>query len=575
MDAQTSNLLVMVVALIVVALAAGFRFNTPVPERRETRGLMDKLREPFRLAAPADDGLAPPARAATTAFKYRVHQGLYIALALLVFLFIYHVPDARQQLATIFSYFGAKQDTVRWLSESGALVLAAFVVLVLPVVPPFRWADQSIRRALYHRAAIPAQQWRECSRLKLATYRPDEEVVARVRVLAVADGFAPEDMAYQPDNPTTASLWSKAMLLMHQLGQWETDDRYKTAFAVLREGVGRTRSVDALRETYTALKPDARVCLAMLRGPAGPDLEAERERERQFRERAKQLLMRIYHLFSRVSLHAHYSERERLARFQAMGWQVPAREVPPLPDINDLVALGILLGLVLVLPLASGPLGLPGAVMVALIMYSAVLTPIVLARFCPGLRHRAAGRHTPPLAYPVVSGVVAALLGMLILSVGGNFVGPTPGCAFSGFERFANCSYPWSFLHAGMAALLAWRMTRGEGPAWFGRGWLGRIRQWFDPWDGLLCMAGMIAVFLLATEPALEQLWGETPGSTLQRSVRVGLVGLVMGGLVPTWFRGYGRGRLIERRRDPARRARFAADIDELQQLSRSSRDPV
>ena len=118
--------------------------------------------------------------------------------------------------------------------------------------------EWAIRRAFYTRACIPAQQLRESYRLKEAPFAPDEAMLKTIQDNLVHEDFVPADLAIDK-NPTTRSLWTKAALLVAHIDQWQGDDRYKTAFATLREQDGVKRSVDHLVDAYEALKPDARM----------------------------------------------------------------------------------------------------------------------------------------------------------------------------------------------------------------------------------------------------------------------------------------------------------------------------
>ena len=72
------------------------------------------------------------------------------------------------------------------------------------------------------------------NRLKHAPYHVDLSTLERVRSKLEAEGFQRRDLIYE-DSPTTGSLWTKTSVLIEHLLKWQGEDKYKTAFAVLKE----------------------------------------------------------------------------------------------------------------------------------------------------------------------------------------------------------------------------------------------------------------------------------------------------------------------------------------------------
>ena len=92
-------------------------------------------------------------------------------------------PCISDQFQQIIQFF--VQEGLPYITDAGPLVVAAFVILILPNVQPFRWPDIRIRSTLYERALIPAQQLREINRLKRTPYISHTELVDVVRKRAV------------------------------------------------------------------------------------------------------------------------------------------------------------------------------------------------------------------------------------------------------------------------------------------------------------------------------------------------------------------------------------------------------
>ena len=288
---------------MVVFLVAMARFNDPVPlaprSLANVRSWKSMVRSWFRWHTESIDPLYRPPRANTTVFKYRVYQIVYAIIALMVYWLFINQPIVLSNVQTIIlDLVKTIHDTndIPFIGESGPLVIAAFVLLVLPNVPPFKGADISIRRTLYRRASIPAQQLREMNRLLKAPYQPPAESVETVRNELIAEGFDPRDIVYNPDIPTTQSLWTKCAVLIQQIKFLEADENYTTAFAILLEPDTDLRSVESVKAHYRALMSDARACFVALRVPDADTSDEVAQRTEMFRAHCKELLESIYRL---------------------------------------------------------------------------------------------------------------------------------------------------------------------------------------------------------------------------------------------------------------------------------------
>jgi len=550
---------------LVVWMVAMSRFNKPqvfsIVASGQKFNLMTMVRNSFSRTPPKQGLLLRPPRANTTVFRYRLYQLIYALLAILIYLLLLLQPDIQNQFREIIGWF--VQKGIPDITNSGPLVMAAFVVLILPNVPPFRWADSAVRSLLYERALIPAQQLREINRLKMAAYYPPTEIVDRARELAIAESFCGEDIVYDSNHPSTQSLWCKSLLLIESIKAWEANDRYMTAFAVLREPDSERRSVDVVKEMQKNLMGDARTYFRELRDD--PDATSRRmaDRDAVFRHSCRELLNKIYAVLAGVSLHSHYSDNERATQFGLLGFQVQSESITPLPDSNDMMMLALILSTILVFPLAY-KLGLVKAVMIGAMMLSAVLSPILLARFCRGISdHNRPGR-APNVIYPILSGALATALGFIIFSVSGLFIEATSFCEYTGYERYLNCSYPWGILHATIALLLATRLTRGSYPKLAElTGWR-RYQQWGNFTDAIICAIGMFIVTVVFVTPLLESIRPDrfSESGSWMIAIRIAMVAFILGFIVPTWYRAQkadysGR----DRRTNLSNRERFKNDL--------------
>lgn len=528
-----------------------WRFNiipTAPAQSVEGVGLGGKVLKLFWPDQRATSELFFPPRANTTLFKYRLYQFTYALLGLLTYLAIWKLPALGNEFQAIIQLVDpSEQFTIP--KNVGPVVMAFVIAVLLPMVPPFSAWDAAIRWYLYERAAIPAQQLRERNRLKKSPYLVEAEDLVTVRNRLCAEGFTLEDIQYDELQPTICSLWTKASLLMEGISHWQAKDKYKTAFAILKERDGAKSSVKVLQEQYEALIGDAKVCLSLRRDASNePETAA---REAAFRQNCKALLEQIYDLLSRVSLHAHFSDRERVREMNQLGFGIKLDWGGPTPGANDLLWLGVILGLIFVLPL-SNYTGLAKAITIGTIMFTTVLTPLLLMSQFPHLAMKAQN-GIPTITFPVLSMVIAVLVGMLI-SIAYHAI--IDFDVQASWDRYTEGGYPWSYLYGLIALLVAWRMQVGTYPEQTELMGIARYRLWGSLRDAGIFGVAVAALMLLLVLPALKVPAGienYLPQLVFPVSVAMG-----MGLIVPTWYRAQTRRKKRDRRQSgAAARAKF------------------
>ena len=558
--------LVIWLGALIVLISAMVRFNNPqvlLSKPEEDKNWLDFIKHSLRLNPGEQNLLIRPARANTTLFRYRLYQCLYALLAVLIYMMLF-MPGIAEQINSIIGWF--TPDHLPNLKKAEPLVIAAFVILIFPNVPPFRWADIKIRSLLYERALIPAQQLREMHRLKMAEFIPSRSMIEYLQKIAVTDGFDASDIAYDSQIPTTQSLWTKCIILIEQIKLWEADDLYKTAFASLKEPDSEVRSVDYVKEIQQNLVADARVCFAEMRACDDEKSEELINREDIFRSNCRTLLEKTYTLLAGVSLHSHYSDRDRIIQFDKIGFQLKAGVNGPIPDSNDMLILTLIVCAFLVLPLTY-KLGFVKALMIGAIMFSAVLTPIVLAHVCPGMRNAKPDQRTPNVLYPLLSGILAAFLGFMIFLIASQFIKPSTYCNFTGYEIYTHCTYPFSFLHSGIAILLAIRISTGKYPNIKLLHGIQRYRQWGSIKDGIICAVCMFIIVVALVKPELDAIRNSTSEGWdyWGMPIRISLISFVLGFIVPTWYHAHNQPFIINRRKDPKERDRFNQTLSSIQ----------
>jgi hypothetical protein len=537
------------IGVVIVFMLGGARFNTAPPAKPSVPAgaspALDLLTEAFQFRREPALSLFPPPRAQTTFFKFELYRVAYALTGVLAYLVLYAIPGVAPQVDRFLGLFSSEKMPI--LTDAGPVFLALVVAIVFPVMPPFRAGEWAVRRVFYDRACIPAQQLREMCRLKGAQYIANPDMLKTVRDTLSQEGFLPGDLLVE-EAPTTRSLWTKAATLMAHIEQWQSDDRYKSAFATLCEVDRAKRSVDCLGEAYEALKPDARMYFKAVREQ--PDAAETAKREEAFRRNCRDLLVSIYGLLSRVSLHAHYTDHERATSMRELGFVLVPSQSGPIPDANDVVTLGVLIGAVVFFPL-SYRVTTPRAILISVEVYVAIIVPILLAARLP-LLARAQPNGTPGLAFPVLAGLIAAAVGVvahvLVLSIGRD---PHFDLVL-GWSRYATRSYPWSFLLFLIAALIAWRMQTGSYPDPESLRGLARVKQWGSPTDAGQFFIANLAFVALYIRPKVAELWHKPEfASDWMLLITPVAIATVVGFVVPTWYRAHLtaiKSRTIERR---------------------------
>jgi len=530
------------IGCLIVLLVTSYRFNlAPPPKPVLPENLPRQLGlflNWFRLKRSTSSTLFPPPRANTTLFKFWLYRAAYTVLGLIVFMAIFKFPKLADEVQKILNF--APESNIPVLKNSGPVVLAFIVAVVFPAIPPFVGADRSLRRYLFERASIPAQQLRERNLLRKAEYEIDPKVLRVVKNKLQADGFDAGDIVFEA-MPTTRSLWTKIAVLMEHISEWQGQDKYKTAFALLKERDSDVLSVDRVAETFEALKGNARECFAGKRSQvSGSEMK---KREDAFRGECKELLVAVYDLLSRVSLKSHFTESERIKCAAAIGFKIEPRPGGPVPDSNDLITLGLVLSGVCLLPL-SYRVGFGRAVMITTIIFTAVLVPILIADKLPRLPFLRNG-YTPSVAYPFVSGLTVMALTVTISSVYSSinfaefFISGADLFDFTkGWKRYIGRSYPWTALPVLYAILIASRIRTGSYPETSGLRGFRRYRAWgcfLDAGIFLICATGVMILFVM---PRLAGLW-ENPQAATDWTllIRPGLIASTLGFFVPTWYR--------------------------------------
>ena len=110
-----------------------------------------------------------PARANTTRCKFLLFRILYVAIALILFHSLLELTSVQKVFQAFLKQYFEGTDLI---GIEGPTFAAVIFITAFSYVPPFRGADESLRRILYDNANIPAQQLAEQNRLRNALFVP-------------------------------------------------------------------------------------------------------------------------------------------------------------------------------------------------------------------------------------------------------------------------------------------------------------------------------------------------------------------------------------------------------------------
>lgn len=544
----------MLIGGILVWLVAFYRFalQPAPPKRSQIPGVPQWLGSALTwlsVKGEKQSSLFPPPRANTTLVKFWLFRFIYTFIYLAIYLLILFVSGLDKEIDTFFSilikFGGTSNENVEKIGKIQFLgpVTLALVIAAAPIVPPVRWLDLWIRSLLYDKASIDAQLKFEVNRLKGdKLFHGDDEFVGNERRPAAAqqkvwerlkpDGFNHKDLKYTPGPAKAQSLWMKASLLDIHISNWERMNKYKTAFKVLTERDSKDRTVEIVHKNYEALKGNAVTCFESLRKK--PEQQATKDREAEFRRDCKALLEQMYYLLARVSLKSHYSDSERVKYMGEIGFKLKLIRGGPTPDADESIALAVFIWVFISLPLWWITEDSIKTFAVGFAMFSAVLAPIFLAHMFAGFAFRERNSSVPSVAFPIVSGAVAGVIGFAVIFI-----------VFSELsidllkEDLNNTEkYRWCIFLFVLAGLIGYRMRVGTYPS------VDELRnlRWYQASGNLrdaIIFTGSITVlvFALFGESSFDAWGGDRFVLMASRLVLPLPFAFLIGYFIPTWYR--------------------------------------
>lgn len=250
------------------------------------------------------------------------------------------------------------------------------------------------------------------------------------------------------------------------------------------------------------------------------------------------MLERLYDVLSRVSLHAHFTETQRVESFRGLGFRLGRADPFPTLDLNDILTLGLLVLLAFTPLLGREDITLRRISAWAAASLVAALIPILLARRYPRLVTSASHR-TLPLVFPMLAGLLAAAAGAVISILNEALADPTAryfGLA-AGWEKFATQIYPWKTLQFVLGFAIAALTRPRTYPDVALLTGACRYRSFGSLRDAAIVAGAMTAALALVVVPMLGRIRGKPfPADWLNYGTSM-LIGAVLGFFVPTWYR--------------------------------------
>jgi hypothetical protein len=437
-----------IIAFALVSFVSFQRFAVipPVSRARPENlpGLMGTIRNWFSVKIEPDK-LFKPARANTTRCKFLLFRVLYVAIAIFSFYSLLKLTSIQK----LFEILLSPQLSPQLLGVAGPTFAAVLFIIAFSYAPPFRGADDSLRRILYKNANIPAQQLAEQYRLKTAPFTPNADSLEAVRLRLIAEGFENDDLIYQA-TPTARSMWIKVAVLCFHVEE---------NLANVKLGTELINLANEILENFRSQKHNAKACFASLRN--APDTKQTEQLNTNLRNACYQLLDNLYELNSRITLIAHGSDLDRVKAARRTGFLIIPFSQILVPEFNDLVWFAFLLLIAMFLPLWFFKKFIE-ALGISAIVYISILTPIFLLAVKPTLvEHKKTGSYIseeiafdlPLIIFPVVS---AFLVGFLTFFIGIAVFGE--GDFFNRLNHYIHFQYPYTSIPVLYSLLTAFRI---------------------------------------------------------------------------------------------------------------------
>jgi hypothetical protein len=458
-------------------------------------------------------------RSSTTAVRYYTAAIFYCLFGLALYSMLVGFPDLlRQALAA------AGTVIPPWTQQlSSPLLVALLLTVLLPTLPVLGAVDDWIRKTFQGMASIPLEAQLLSAQLQRARFHASRETRTEVAAKLGLDGFAPDDILFEPSE-APQHLWTRIAVLVTHLEAWKSRRKFigfvldfAADFGAIEAGVRplafKARKLFELQRTLAAGGEGA-AALA----PYRADFEAQ----------ARELHAKICDFVSRGVLQCELTDGARTRELQRLGFQ--ARIARPRLTLNQLLSLFLGILAVAVISFAFMPVQPGQDIHLEHVLARAALIAAiyVVAVCCAVLPKRRWGfaRRGPRGVRPVLFYVVAALMA----AAGSRLVGLAfavyldPRTAWPTFWQ----SRPWVLMSMLTAAATAFAVDNQSS------GILTRERlRWLEGF-------GQALATLLTTWVVYWWLYSLAPPRyipTIPQLLLPMVIGFGIGVFVPTWYR--------------------------------------
>lgn len=436
----------------------------------------------------------PTCRSSTTALRYHTAAMAYAFVGLLLFWVLTASPTVAASLLK-----GTKIE-LSWLKDT--LLVALLVTVLLPELPVLRQLEAQLRGKLHQMAAIPAEVRRLTNVLKQSRWE-----VPKNQIEELQGRMGERGLPLDVERRSMCYLWTKLSSLMITLERWSAQPRVASFLFSFQEDYDRIKEGYALIERRAARLVDRDRKRAMaIADPHG---------EMTFKEDCAELLNQIYTLISRGVLRCRATERSRTEALKAAGFSFEESVFSSLTYNHYaalLLALTGVFSLVFLTYATTGPQQeLSKVVMVPVIIVTAVACAIVPKAWFKGARWD--GGMRPYAAY-IASGIAAVVLGAIVSMPFRCFMSPDP------IQHFLDNS---AWLVVTFVATVVMSFHADNRP----NTWGSRLRE---------KECGITAAALATASSVPINFIESLPGPFIVAPT-CAVVGAVLGGLVPHWYR--------------------------------------
>lgn len=482
----------------------------------------------------------PTIRTSTTAGRYYAAATVYLLVYLTTFYVFTKYPKL---LGLVMELFDINIDTSKaevGSSDTGLILVALLLSLLVPKIPVISEIDTRLRRFLHRLAAIPYEAIRLSKEIQHSRYWVPSSVRDSLVDELEEQGF--QHKTIDSHDPVIQG-WVTIISLITQLKAWD----HSHQFAIFVQE--RSGQFERIKEHYARLSRMARNAVALSdQANAQPELKALQDASNKFRSNLhseqQALLREICDFISHGVLKTCFRYGSRQKMMNDMGFLDVGKDSSLGLSVNQTVMLfGLLLALVLgnfILfrpPDAGGERLLLMVTMIVSIYSAAVICAVAPKQRWSFFQYNQTDYY--PTAGYLLSGLMAVITASAIsvffktlIFVASPEVDEFAAAFPRAWNQFTSESYPWltmAFVTAvSTAFLIDWRR-----PSWIP----ARLSRFLDGvfQAAFLTMAASLVHWWLSSLSASGNFGGRVPdlGTVMRNSA---IVGFTLGFFVPTWY---------------------------------------